>query len=339
MEQNQITSPGNLLGDDGCLMQRGYSTQAVLNYNRAAIKARPWRIKEWDFYQVANDDFCLQMTIGHVSYAGNVSVKLFEFATGQHYEITKMLVLPFNRLHMPASAEQGNLTYRQKNMFIEFQVSDEGRRLICKATGKNSPPISVDVELSQPDPTSMVIATPFDEHPAMFYYNHKINCMPAHGTVLIGDKEYRFEPDSAFGLLDWGRGVWPFHHDWYWGNGSCYVDGKRFGFNIGHGFGNTSAATENMLFYDGAAHKLGEIIFDLSAGGYMSKKQVSSDNGRFEMEFTPIYDQITATKLLFVGNSCHQLFGTFTGTAVLDDGRIIEVKDMVAFIEHASNNW
>lgn len=24
---------------------------------------------------------------------------------------------------------------------------------------------------------------------------------------------------------------------------------------------------------------------------------------------------------------------------VLDDGRVIEVKDMVAFIEHASNNW
>lgn len=339
MGQTKISEPGNLLSKEGTLLQRGYSTGAVLTYNRDRIKAPPWRIKEWDFYQVSNDDYCLQMTIGHVSYAGSISVKLFEFATGKHFEITKLLALPFNRLQMPGSAEHGNLAYRRKNMFIEFQVSGGERRLICKASGKNSPSIAFDIQLSQPDHTSLVIATPFDEHPSMFYYNHKINCMPASGVVHIDNKEYLFDPKDSFGLLDWGRGVWPFHQEWYWGNGSCYVEGKRFGFNIGHGFGNTSSATENMLFYDGTAHKLGEVIFDLSAGGYMSKKQVTSDDGRFEMEFTPIYDQITATKILFVDNSCHQLFGTFTGKAILDDGRIIEVKDMVAFIEHAVNNW
>ena len=86
-------------------------------------------------------------------------------------------------------------------------VSSVERRLICKANGKGSPPFDVDIELSQPDPTSLVIATPFDEHPSMFYYNHKINCMPASGVVHIGDKEFRFEPDTSFGLLDWGRGV------------------------------------------------------------------------------------------------------------------------------------
>lgn len=337
--QNHIQSTGPLLGSDGSLLQRGYSTKAQLTYNRKHIKAPPWRIKEWDFYQVSNDDYCLQMTIGHVSYAGNISVKLFEFATGKHYEISKILALPFNRLHMPASAEQGDLTYKDKNMFMQFQVWEGGRRLICKASGKNSPTIDLDIQLSQPDLTSLVISTPFDEHPAYFYYNHKINCMPASGVVRVGDQEYRFEPDSSFGLIDWGRGVWPFSQNWYWGNGSTYVDGKRFGFNIGHGFGNTSSATENMLFYEGTAHKIGHVYFDLPAGGYMSKKTFSSDDGRFEMEFTPIYDQITQTKILFVDNKCHQVFGTFTGQAILDDGRVIEVKDMVAFTEHAINNW
>lgn len=337
--QNHIQSTGPLLGSAGSLLQRGYSTQAKLTYNRKHIKAPPWRIKEWDFYQVSNDDYCLQMTIGHVSYAGNISVKVFEFATGKHYEISKMLALPFNRLHMPSSAEQGDLTYKGKNMFMQFQVWEGGRRLICKATGKNSPSIDLDIQLSQPDLTSLVISTPFDEDPAYFYYNHKINCMPASGVVKVGDQEYRFDPDRSFGLIDWGRGVWPFSQNWYWGNGSTYVDGKRFGFNIGHGFGNTTAATENMLFYEGTAHKIGHVYFDLSANGYMSKKKFTSDDGRFEMEFTPIYDQITATKILFVDNKCHQLFGTFTGQAILDDGRIIEVKDMVAFTEHAINNW
>ncbi|WP_040949003.1 DUF2804 domain-containing protein [Gorillibacterium massiliense] len=337
--QNRISQASDLLGKDGSLLQRGFSTEAVMTYNREAIKAPPWRIKEWDFYQVSNDDYCLQLTIGHVSYAGNVSVKLFEFATGKHYEVTKMLVLPFNRLRMPLSAEHGDLIYRGKGISMEFRLSDGERRLICKASQGNGLVIDVDIVLSQPDKTSMVIATPFDEEPAMFYYNHKINCMPANGTVQVGNKTYRFEPESSFGLLDWGRGVWPFHHEWFWGNGSCYVNGKPFGFNIGFGFGNLSAATENMLFYDGTAHKLGQVHFDLASGGYMSKKRVTSDDGRFEMEFTPIYDQITSTKLLFVNNGCHQVFGKFNGTAVLDDGAILEIKDMVAFMEHAINNW
>lgn len=335
--QHLITTPGNLLNEDGTLAQKGYSTQAVLTYNREQIKAPPWKIKEWDFYQVSNDDYCLQLTIGHVSYAGEVSVKMFEYATGHRVDYSKMLVLPFDRLKMPRSAEQGDLTYQTKDLLMQYRFEKGGgRRLICKTAGG----IDIDIYLAQPDPASIVMATPFDENPRYFYYNHKINCMPASGTAKVGDREYRFDPSSAFGLLDWGRGVWPFSHEWYWGSGSGYVGGKRFGFNIGYGFGNTSAATENMLFFEGSTHKLGQVHFDLKGnGGYMAEKQITSDDGRFEMTFTPIYDRYTETKLLFVNNHCHQLFGKFNGKAVLDDGTVIEVKDLVAFAEHAVNRW
>ncbi|HBR34735.1 MAG TPA: hypothetical protein DD734_08875 [Firmicutes bacterium] len=36
---------------------------------------------------------------------------------------------------------------------------------------------------------------------------------------------------------------------------------------------------------------------------------------------------------------CHQVFGKFTGKAVLDDGQVIEVKDVMAFAEYAVNRW
>jgi len=337
--QTLIQSPGNLLNKDGSLAQRGYSTEPVLTYSRKHIKAPPWKVKEWDFYQISNNDFCVQMTIGHVSYAGTVAIKAFEFATGEHHELSSMLVLPFNRLHMPSSAEQGDLAYSGNGLEMSFRLQAGGRKLTCKGGGGKKAAVEIEMELIQPDRASIVMATPFDEHPSCFYYNHKINCMPAKGIARIGEREYRFEPDSAFGLLDWGRGVWPFSHRWYWGSGSTYLEGKRFGFNIGYGFGNTAAATENMLFYDGTAHKLGHVHFDLSANGYMSKKYFTSDDGRFEMEFTPIYDHITKTKLLFVDNVCHQVFGKFNGKAILDDGREIEVRDMVAFAEHAENRW
>lgn len=337
--QNRIYKQGELLGNDGSLLQKGYSTQAVLTYNRKSIKSPPWRIKEWDFYQISNEHYCLQLVIGHVSYAGSITATLFEFATGVKYSFTKMLALPFNRLQMPHSAERGDLLFTRKDFTMKFEVFEGGRRLQCQSHGKKSERMEIDITLSQPDLTSIVIATPFAENSSYFYYNHKINCMPANGFARIGDKEYKFEHDSAFGLLDWGRGVWPFQHSWYWGNGSCFVDGKRFGFNIGYGFGDTSAATENILFYDGTAHKLDQVSFDLAEEGYMAKKYFTSNDGRFEMEFTPIHDNYTETKLLFVDNFCHQVFGRFNGKVILDDGKVIEVKDMIAFTEYASNQW
>ena len=48
----------------------GFSRKSTLIYRRNAVKAPPWRVKEWDFYQISNDHLCLQLTIGHAGYAG-----------------------------------------------------------------------------------------------------------------------------------------------------------------------------------------------------------------------------------------------------------------------------
>lgn len=133
--------------------------------------------------------------------------------------------------------------------------------------------------------------------------------MTARGRAVCGGKEYIFG-DGAFGLLDWGRGVWPFHNEWYWSNGTGTVDGKIFGFNLGTGFGNTSQATENMLFYNGKYHKLGRVHFDLDTE-YMKPWRLYDDEGRLDLTLTPCYDRITRMKVLFVDNCCHQMFGGF----------------------------
>lgn len=72
--------------------------------------------------------------------------------------------------------------------------------------------------------------------------------MCASGKVMYDGKLYELSPETDFGGLDWGRGVWTYDNIWYWGSGSGEVDGHRFGFNIGYGFGDTSAASENVIF-------------------------------------------------------------------------------------------
>ncbi len=322
----------------------GYSRRSTLVYDRRAIKAPPWRIKEWDFYQISNDHLCLQFTIGHAAYAGQVSLMLFDFQKGKKYlDLNQMLVLPFGSLHMPADAEKNHtLTYprrsvwnsdRRSGIFMSFDVTGEVRTLICRWKG-----LEAVIRLERRNPDSLVINLPFDESEHAFYYNQKINCMTAEGFVRTPKHEWKFDRADSFGILDWGRGVWPFHNEWYWSNGSGYLNGEMFGFNLGCGFGNTDTASENMLFYQGRSHKLGKVDFILGKD-YGDPWHLKDREGRLDLWFYPVYDRETKIRLLWVDNNCHQMFGSFSGRAVLDDGTELEVKDLISFAEHAVNNW
>ena len=186
---------------------------------------------------------------------------------------------------------------------------------------------------------TMVIATPWKEKKTAFYYNQKINCMRASGYMEYDGTRYTFSRDTDYGTLDWGRGVWTYDNRWYWGSGNATVEGKPFGFNIGYGFGDTSAASENMLFYDGVCHKLDDITFHIPKDDYRKPWKFTSSDGRFEMDFLPVLDRAAKTSALVIVTDQHQVFGKMSGRAVLDDGRVIEVRDLMCFAEDVHNRY
>ena len=186
------------------------------------------------------------------------------------------------------------------------------------------------------------MCTPFKKR-GHFYFNQKINCLRASGRVFARRREYIFEPDTAFAVLDWGRGVWTYRNTWYWGSASGKVDGVPFGWNIGYGFGDTSAATENALFYAGRLHKLSRVSFNIPrrAGGldYMSNWTFTSDDSRFEMDFHPVMDRASCADVKLIKSDQHQVFGRMSGTAVLDDGTKLEIRDLLCFCEKVHNKY
>ncbi|MBR5981194.1 MAG: DUF2804 domain-containing protein, partial [Firmicutes bacterium] len=202
----------------------------------------------------------------------------------------------------------------------------------------NDKPFDCDIVLEQPPMDTMVIATPWDRKHA-FYYNQKINCMRASGWMRYDGKTYEFDPATDFGTLDWGRGVWTYDNTWYWGSGNCDVDGEAFGFNIGYGFGNTKAASENVLFYKGKAHKLDDVSFNIPADSYMKPWTFSSSDGRFEMDFVPVLDRAAKLDFKVLVSDQHQVFGRMSGHAVLDDGTAVEIRDAMCFAEKVHNRY
>ena len=48
----------------GNVAEPGYCVHNLYDYVRSDIKANPLRIKEWDFYQITDERYTMQMTIG-----------------------------------------------------------------------------------------------------------------------------------------------------------------------------------------------------------------------------------------------------------------------------------
>ena len=71
----------------------------------------------------------------------------------------------------------------------------------------------------------------------------------------------------------------------------------------------------------------------------MSPWFFTSGDGRFEMEFTPVLDRAESISSLAVRSEQHQVFGKMSGRAVLDDGRFIELKDFMCFVEKVHNRY
>ena len=331
--EKRFEVPGPVLDEKG-LPIPGWGSAGLLQYDRKEIGAPFYRIKEWDWYQVSDGEKALQFTFGHASYAGQVGVMLFDFAKGEKI-FTKdvILPLPFGSLGLGRSAEEdGVLLYDKKGMWMRLEKKGDSWILACKCED-----FAAEVTLTCNNPNAMVINIPFHESATAFYYNHKINCLTAKGKAQAYGKEYLFE-ENAWGLLDWGRGVWPFHNEWYWSSASGWLGDEVFGFNLGCGFGNTENATENALFYKKQIHKLGRVKIQPGTP-YNQPWKLTDEDGRLDITLNPVYDRTTATKLLWVDNSCHQMFGQFTGFAVLDDGTRLQVEGITGFAEHAINNW
>ena len=340
MRNHEVTEARELLDARGNLAEPGWSRRPVQRYDRSRVKAGALRIKEWDYYLVMGRDFAGAFTISDDGYIGLQSVSLLFLGDNprEHTE-TVLNAFPMGRLKLPPDSTAGDTVYEDRRLQMRFSAGGGRRHITCHFErffeGK---PLDCDIVLEEPDMDSLVIATPWPKE-RRFYYNRKINCMRASGWMEYDGVRHTFDPASDFGTLDWGRGVWTYDNTWYWGSGNADIGGVPFGFNIGYGFGDTRAATENVVFWNGKAHKLDEVTFRIPESGYMDPWTFTSSDGRFEMRFVPVLDRAAKIDFGLLVSDQHQVFGRMSGRAVLDDGTPVEIRDVLCFAEKVHNRY
>ncbi len=347
--QNELLTSGPLLNNDGRLAQVGWARQPLLDCNleQAAFYAplfrsfQALRIKRWDYYALFTPQRFFSATVANLGYAANVFVYLLDFDTGELFE--QGLVLPAWTARLPRNSGAGKTVYEGKAAQLRFKAEAGCRQILVDwpgfKLGDKGQGIRADLELTvSPGHESMNIVIPIRSN--RFYWNHKINCLPAQGSLVIGGQLEAVAPDQSLASLDWGRGVWEYRSYWNWASTSGFLpDGRTLGLNLGRGFGDTSQATENALILNGKIHKLGAVTFDYTPGQYRQPWRFRDDAGRLDLTFTPFQERVAQSNLLVIFSEVHQMFGRYTGTVKADDGEVIQVKDQIGFAEEHHARW
>jgi hypothetical protein len=343
--QRELSTPSPLLDKHGNLVQVGWARQPLLDCNlqdASFYRIRPlqaFRFKRWDYYGLTTPDFFFSATLAHLGYAGLVFAYTLDFRTGDLHEET--LLVPLGRgIHLPRNSDQGDCSFDNGQVRVHIGLEENKRNLHLRWPAfDQGQGLEAEIVLHQaPEHESMVIVTPIGKR--RFYYNRKANCLPATGWVRRGDQRTELDPANCLGNFDWGRGVWEYRSFWVWASASGYLpDGRSLGLNMGYGFGDASAATENAVILDGRVHKLGTVNFDYDPSEFMRPWKMVSPDRRLKLELMPFKERVAQSNLMLITSEVHQMFGHYQGRLEMDDGEAIEVRDIVGFAEEHHAKW
>ena len=135
----------------------GWSDRSVLDLpTRETSRPHSTALRRWDYYQISDENMCLELTFGHASYAGQVGAMLFNFRPGRYRAPDKLLALPFGRLHLPESAQaDSDLVYDKGGLYMRFRVEGGRRQLTCRGDG-----FEAEIHLTPTTDKSLVINVP-----------------------------------------------------------------------------------------------------------------------------------------------------------------------------------
>lgn len=287
---------------------------------------RGWgRCKRWEYWGIVTDDLVVGIVLTSLDYAGLQGIYILDRHSGE--EIVTDVVTPFGRgVSLPDRSGVGTASGRAAGIVIELR-NDEGGTDIHATTER------VDIDLRAEAPSgheSLGVVVPWSAN--RFQYTVKDLGRPVSGTVTVDGVAHVLE--GGFGVLDHGRGKWPYSAEWNWAAG-C---GAGLAIQLGGTWTDGTGSTENALFVDGRLHKIGdELDWDYDRSDWQRPWRIAGP--RVEVEFTPFHVRASRTALGVLSNDTHQCFGHFSGRARTDAGDWVVLDGLTGWAEEARNRW
>lgn len=343
--EREITAPVDLCTGDGHTLNseaRGWSRTPQ---HTANLRGRWGRTKRWDYWCILARDLCVALTYADVDYLGLATVWWVDLPTGVTggREANRPLARGVSLPDRPGTAA---LTYRGKKSKVDIVDDPHGTTITATWTEPDGRPASLDARIELPAAhESLNVVIPWSEQ--RFQYTGKHQARPAQGILTTGDRIRTFgsaagEPaEEAWGVLDVGRGRWPYATRWNWGGGAGHsTRGTVLGLQLGGKWTKGTGFTENGVFVGGRLTKIGEELeWTYDWARPMRPWRVRHPEGSLDVTLTPIYDRHSKVNAVVLATEVHQVFGTWGGHLTADDGTVHRFDGLLGFAEESRSRW
>lgn len=296
------------------------------------------RNKRWEYWGIMTPTHIIGVTISSLEYAGVNQLYVVDRATLESHS-TEVIDPLARKVTLPSTYADGPAEFVSKNLSIRIDEGDSqgSRTTRIRALGEN---ITLDVTMTRPTTAEALhVVVPWSE--TRFQYTIKEPALPAHGYVKVDGERHDFGgqfDDQSFGVLDHGRGRWPYSMVWNWAAGSGYSRGSLFGLQIGDKWTDHTGSTENAVIIDGVITKISEeLTWEYDRSNWLAPWRVTGST--LDAIFTPFYERVATTSLLVLSGETHQCFGTWSGTYRHTDGTIYPLDGLEGWAEEAQNKW
>ena len=215
-KQTEYTNSTPLLGADGTLKAKGWAKRNVFEYDRSLVKAKLMSRKEWDFYQVSDGKYMVQINFANINVGGFIAAKLIDLVNGKLImDATQLYLGGKDKYVPPAKGDVPNrFGYKIGKAEFDFDTGETTRTLWFKMLkGGKTVECKFTMDI-MPGLENITTVLPFEGDSTKYFMTTKQNCMPCEGSFKIDGEAWSFSKDDSFCALDWGRVNTP--HEMVW---------------------------------------------------------------------------------------------------------------------------
>ena len=133
-KQTEYTEETPLIASDGTLLAKGWARHNVFDYNRDFVKkGSPTSKKEWDFYQVADGNYMVQLSFANIGIGGYIAAKLIDLKAGKVIADATQLFIGGGKYIPPKKGDVPNrFAHKIGKAEFDFDTREDSRTLYFK---------------------------------------------------------------------------------------------------------------------------------------------------------------------------------------------------------------
>lgn len=307
----------------------------VLGRVESAYRQR-FRLKSWQYMTAVSDELFIAFAVGTAGFASNGFVYAAELPSGAVHE--RFAITPFTvGTRLAPSSASGGHRFDTRGLSIGIDNLDAGRRFAARLDAHTEGAKHLAGELAFASSAS-------DEHLALcvplpggrWNYTHKFAAFRVSGHVDIGGRRFVFDPERAFGTMDFTKMYALRHAMWRW-IAVCgrSTRGAVIGLNL---VDPTPLApiSENAVWIDGKREAVTGVRLH-SADHVASPWTIGADS--VDVAMTPIAHVEQKLDVPLVRHRLRHVVGAFSGHVRTASGQIHDLENAVGIAEDYDTWW